>query len=129
MVLEIPQLSPHAYIAFCLVLATPLLYRMASPFSNDAKKVRTLSILLLLHTSYMFHALLVSPPQNIFKSLGLPVNIPSEYLYAKLVEVYGGEQNVPASLVSLSKRLGLMDVRSLYIRWDFCFLMPMQFQS
>ncbi len=122
MVFEIPQLSSDAYIALCLVLATPLLYRVVSPFSNDAKKDlrdRTLSVLLLLHTLYMFHALLVSPPQNIFKSLELPVNIPPEYLRAKLVEVYGGEQNVPATLVSLSKRLGLMDLRSLYIRCGF----------
>ena len=119
MVFEIPQLSSDAYIALCLVLSTPLLYRVVSPFSNDAKKVGTLPILLLLHTSYMFHTLLVSAPQNIFKSLGLPVNIPPEYMYAKLVEVYGGERNVPATLVSLSKRLGLMDMRSLYIRCGF----------
>jgi hypothetical protein len=65
---------------------------------------------------YMFHALLVSPPQNIFKSLRLPVNIPSEYLHAKLVATYGGETSIPASLAALPKRLGLMELRALYVR-------------
>ena len=112
------QLSIDAYVALSSVLAIFWLYPAFSPFSLDAKnlKDRLFSILLLVHTLYMLHALLVSPPQNIFKSLRLPLNIPSEYMHAKLVESYGGETNLPSSLDILLKRLGLMELRALYVR-------------
>ena len=115
MVVAFPQLSLDVYIALSLVLATPWLYSVFTSTSTT-KTSKTLSTLLLLHTLYLLHALLVSPPPNIFKSLGLPVNIPSEYLQAKLLEVYG-ERNIPTHLASLPKRLGLMELRSLYVRY------------
>src|SRR5258705_185599 len=106
------QLSFDAFVALSLILATLWLY------SLDAKslKERFISTLLLVHTLYLLHALLVSPPQNIFKSLQLPLNVPSEYLHAKLVETYGAEKDVPSSLAALPKRLGLMELRALYVR-------------
>ena len=107
----IPELSLDAYIALSVVLATLWLY------SSFSSKDRFLSAFLLLHTLYILHALLVSPPQNIFSSLKLPLNIPSEYLYAKLVESYGGETNLPSSVASLPKRLGSMELRTLYVRY------------
>lgn len=116
MVVAFPQLSLDVYIALSLVLATPWLYLVFTSTSTT-KTSKILSTLLLLHTLYLLHALLVSPPPNIFKSLGLPVNIPSEYLQARLLEVYGGEQNIPTHLASLPKRLGLMELRSLYVRY------------
>ena len=118
-VADVLQLSFGAYIALSFILATLWLYSASSPFSFlDARNVkdRVLSTLLLVHTLYMLHALLVSPPQNIFKSLQLPLNAPSEYLHAKLVETYGGEKNIPPSLAALPKRLGLMDLRAQYVR-------------
>ena len=117
-VADVLQLSLDAYIALSFILATLWLYSASSPFSLlDSRnlKDRVLSTLLLLHTLYMLHALLVSPPQNIFKSLQLPLNAPSEYLHAKLVETYG-EKNIPPSLAALPKRLGLMDLRAQYVR-------------
>jgi hypothetical protein len=112
-VVDVLQLSFDAYVALSLVLAT--LWLRSAPDSKPLKD-RLLSALLFAHTLYMLHALLVSPPQNLFKSLQLPLNIPSEYLLAKLVETYGGETNIPSSLAALPKRLGLMEVRALYVR-------------
>ncbi|KAJ3490261.1 hypothetical protein NLJ89_g11449 [Agrocybe chaxingu] len=117
--MELPQLSLDAYIALGLVIATPWLYRTFSPFSDQKSPKPTrellLSTALLLHTLYALYKLLVSPPQSIFKALDVPVNIPPDYLRAKLVETLGGEAHVPQHLDTLLKRLGLMDLRSLYI--------------
>lgn len=117
MVWDLPRVPLDAYIAICVVISTPWLYQtFLSGKANKSLKVTLLSTLLLLHTLYMLHGLFVSPPQNVFKALGLPVNIPPEYLHAKLVEAYGAEEKVPPYLAMLSKRLGLMELRSLYIR-------------
>jgi hypothetical protein len=80
-----------------------------------------LSLLLLIHTLYTLHPLLVSQPPNIFKSLDLPPNIQPDYLRETLLERLGGDgQNVtvlPPYLDTLLKRLGSMDTRSLYFRY------------
>jgi len=65
----------------------------------------------------MLYNLLVSPPKNIFKTLELALNVPPEMLRAKLAESFGGEQNIPQYLEMLLKRLGLMELRSLYVRY------------
>jgi len=117
MVWELPHVPLGVFVAICVTISTPWLYRIfSSGKPNKPLKETLLSTLLLFHTLYMLHELLASPPQNVFKALGLPVNIPPEYLRAKLVETYGAEEKVPPYLAMLSKRLGLMDLRSLYIR-------------
>ncbi|KDR68364.1 hypothetical protein GALMADRAFT_257008 [Galerina marginata CBS 339.88] len=119
--MELPQLSLDTFVAICLVIATPWLYKTYSPFSSEkSSKSRTeqlLSTAILVHTLYMLHSLLVSPPQNIFKSLELSLNEAPETLRAKLAESFGGDENVPLHLDILLKRLGLMDMRSFYVRF------------
>ena len=123
--INIPQLSLDTYIAIGLVIATPWLYYLFSPYNSPSKfttRDQVLSLLLLIHTLYTLHPLLVAQPPNIFKSLDLPPNIPPDYLRETLVERLGGDgQNVtviPAYLDTLLKRLGSMDTRSLYFRYD-----------
>ena len=111
--MELPQLPLDTYIAICLVIATPWLYRT---FSSRSSTDQALSTLLLLHTLYILHALFVSPPQNIFKTLGLHLTASPEALRAGVAELYGGSQNVPQHLDTLLKKLGLMDLRMIYIR-------------
>ena len=111
--MELPQLPLDAYVALCLVIATPWLYRT---FSSKSSADQALSALLLLHTLYILHALFVSPPQNIFKTLGLHLTASPEALRAGVAELYGGGQNVPQHLDTLLKKLGLMDLRMIYIR-------------
>jgi len=111
--MELPQLPLDAYVALCLVIATPWLYRT---FSSKSSADQALSALLLLHTLYILYALLVSPPQNIFKTLGLHLTASPEALRAGVAELYGGGQNVPQHLDTLLKKLGLMDLRMIYIR-------------
>jgi len=112
--MELPQLPLDGYVAICLVIATPWLYRTfgCSKSSTD----QALSTLLLLHTFYILHALFVSPPQNIFKTLGLHPTASPEALRAGVSNLYGGDQNVPHHLDTLLKKLGLMDLRLIYIR-------------
>ena len=122
--INIPQLSLDTYIALGLVIATPWLYYLFSTLNSPKKpsrwtiKDQARSLLLLIHTLYMLHALLVAQSPNIFKSLDLPPNIPPEYLREKLIESFGGDENaLPPYLDVLLKRLGLSDLRSLYLRY------------
>ena len=121
---NIPQLSLDSYVALGLVIAIPWLYYLFSPYNSPSKfttRDQVLSLLLLIHTLYTLHPLLVAQPPNIFKSLDLPPNIPPVYLRETLLERLGRDgQNVtviPASLDTLLKRLGSMDMRSLYFRY------------
>lgn len=118
--MELPQLPLDVYIAAGLVIATPWLYRTFAPFSTTKpSKTRTeqaISILVLAHTLYILYGLFVAPPQNIFKALGLGLDAPPEHLRMKVVEKFGGENNVPPHLNLLLKRLGLSDLRSFYVR-------------
>ncbi|KAF8156855.1 hypothetical protein B0H34DRAFT_710809 [Crassisporium funariophilum] len=124
--MDAPQLSLDTYIALALVLATPWLYLTLSPpspLSSSAsapksRKTQALSLLLLAHTLYLLHALLVTPPPNIFAALAVPLNTPPLHLREALVAAFGGkEESVPGFLEVLVKRLGLMDLRTLYIRF------------
>lgn len=122
--INIPQLSLDTYIALGLVIATPWLYYLFSPYNSPSKfttRDQVLSFLLLVHTLYTLHQLLVAQPPNIFKSLDLPPNTAPDYLRETLVERLGGaERNVtgiPPYLDTLLKRLGSMDARSLYFRY------------
>jgi len=119
--INIPQLSLDTYIALALVIATPWLYCLFSPPSKLTIRDQVLSFLLLFHTLYTLHALLVAQPPNIFKSLALPPNISPDYLREALTERLGvNEQNgtaIPQYLDTLLKRLGSMDMRSLYFRF------------
>jgi len=122
--INIPQLSLDTYIALGLVIATPWLYYLFSPYNSPSKfttRDQVLSFLLLIHTLYSLHPLLVSQPPNIFKSLNLPPNVQPDYLRQTLLEKLGGNvQNVtviPPYLDTLLKRLGSMDTRSLYFRF------------
>ena len=122
--LNIPQLSLDTYIALGLVIATPWLYYLFSPYNSPSKfttRDQVLSLLLLIHTLYTLHPLLAAQPPNIFKSLDLPLNVPQHYLRETFVERLGGDgQNVtaiPVFLDTLLKQLGSMDMRSLYFRY------------
>ena len=119
--MELPQLSIDNFAALCLVILTPWLYRTFRPFSTDPWKQTRLeqivSTLLLVHTLFMLHALLVSPPQNIFKALGLGLGAAPEHLRAKIVDAYGSDENVPQHMTLLLKRLGLADLRLFYVRY------------
>ena len=122
--INMPQLSLDTYIALGLVIATPWLYYLFSPYNSPSKftaRDQVLSFLLLIHTLYTLHLLLVAQPPNIFKSLDLPPNIQPGYLRETLAERLGGaEQNItamPPYLDTLLKRLGSMDARSLYFRY------------
>lgn len=116
----LPQLTLDAYIALCLVIATPWLIRTFSLFSaQKSSKTRIeqlISTAILAHTLYILHSLLVSPPQNVFKALELPLTASPESLRSGLAEKFGGEQYLPEYLNILLKRLGLMDLRSYYVR-------------
>ena len=114
--INIPQLALDTYIALGLVIATPWLYYLFSSVSKSTKD-QALSLLLLIHTLYTLHALLVAQPPNVFKSLDLPPNIPPDYLREKLLERLGQDVALPLYLDTLLKRLGLLDFRSLYFRY------------
>ena len=117
--MNIPQLPLDSYIALALVIATPWLYHSFSPFSPEkpskSAKHQALSLLLLVHTLYILYALLVTQSLNIFKSLNLPPSVPPDILRERLLESFDG--NVPPYLDILLKRLGLIDLRSLYFRY------------
>ena len=122
--INIPHLSLDTYIALGLVIATPWLYYLFSPYNSPSKfttRDQVLSFLLLIHTLYTLHPVLVAQPPNIFKSLDLPPNTPPDYLRETLVERLGGNEHnvtvIPPSLDRLLKRLGSMDTRSLYFRY------------
>ncbi|KIM42207.1 hypothetical protein M413DRAFT_129174 [Hebeloma cylindrosporum] len=114
--MELPQLALDAYVAISLVIATPWLYHTFSS-SSKSNTHQALSTLLLLHTLYILHALFVSPPQNIFKTLGLHLTASPEALRAGVADLYGAPQNVPPHLDTLLKKLGLMDLRLIYLRF------------
>ncbi|KAF9527441.1 hypothetical protein CPB83DRAFT_396307 [Crepidotus variabilis] len=123
MLIDIPPIPLTTYIGISTVLATPWLFGTLRHSSSSRKGVmdrslsKTLiSLALLVHTLYRLYTLLVSPPPDIFKVLGLPVNIPPEYLKAKLIEVFGGAEDVPLELAVLGKRMGVADLRMEYVR-------------
>lgn len=117
----LPLVSWDTYAAISLVIATPWLYVTYKPFSttpsNKARSSQAASTLLLLHTLYMLHGLFVSSQENIFKALGVTLNVPTDQLRSKLAEIYGGEQNFPEHLQLLLRRLALVEMRSLYVRY------------
>ena len=118
--MELPQLTLDTSIALGLVIAPPWLIQTFSLFSSQkSSKTRTeqlISTAVLAHTLYLLYYLLVSPPQNVFKALQLPLSASPESLRSGLGERFGGEQYLPEQLNVLLKRLGLMDLRSLYVR-------------
>ena len=113
--MDLPQLPFDTYLAISLVIATPWLYHIFSS-PQKSRVYQSLETLLLIHTLFILHALFVSPPQNIFKTLRLHPTASPESLRAGVADLYGGDQNVPQHLDILLKRLGLMDLRTLYIR-------------
>lgn len=118
--MELPQLSFDNFAALCLVILTPWLYRTFRPFSTEpstrSRTEQVVSTLLLAHTLFMLHEIFVSPPQNIFKALGLGLGAAPEHLRTKIVDAYSGEENVPQHMMLLLKRLGLSDLRLFYVR-------------
>ena len=122
--INIPQLSLDTYVALGLVIATPWLYYLFSPYNSPSKfttRDQVLSLLLLIHTVYTLYPLLVAQPPNIFNYLDLPPNIPPDYLRETLIERLGRDERnvtvIPLYLDTLLKRLGSMDTRSLYFRY------------
>jgi hypothetical protein len=72
-------------------------------------------VLVVLHTLYILHTLLVSPPPNVFTRLGLPINTPPETIRAALLDT-----QLPEHLL---KRLHSRDARTLYVRCSLLYFL------
>jgi hypothetical protein len=121
--------SVDVFLSTALVLIGSYLYftRFFLSKTNSSSQphrppLRTqLNILLLLHTLYILHALILKYPPNIFQSLYIPLTTPTEQIRTLLLRASNGEP-LNDTLENLLTRLGSYEVRTLYVRCASVFL-------
>lgn len=118
--------SLDLYITTSIVIAIPWLiltfnHKPARPRHNDHLPHEEpwlrpyINIFLLLHSLYILHKLIVSPPPNMFTSLDIPLSTSTDKIRAILTQ-YSGTGDLPAPLETLLKRLANFDMRGLFVR-------------
>ncbi|KZT33315.1 hypothetical protein SISSUDRAFT_993196 [Sistotremastrum suecicum HHB10207 ss-3] len=69
-------------------------------------------VLLAVHSVYLLYNILVEPPPNVFRSLGVPINAPVSVLRAGL-----GDTGADVALENLLDRFSSFDPRVYYVRF------------
>jgi len=72
-----------------------------------------LSLLLLIHSLAILHALLLRPPPNLFSAFRIPLNTPTDTIRSLLLR----HSDLTPELEVLLKRLASFDTRSFYPRF------------
>ena len=101
------------------IASVPLWLYAASRGSKDVPKHRrALTVVLALHTIFILYNLFFNAPQNVFRSLNIPINAPSDRIRVRLLEA---SQTVDLSprMDELISRLSSFDARALYARCAF----------
>ncbi|KAL0958017.1 hypothetical protein HGRIS_000192 [Hohenbuehelia grisea] len=119
--------SLDAYLVTCSLISIPWIYLVArsTPKTPLYPRIRPyISVILLLHTLYILHAILVAPPPNIFTSLDIPLNTSTDQIRRILAKLGGIDSQFalapgtfPKPLEALLKRLSSFDTRTLYVRF------------
>ncbi|TFK41443.1 hypothetical protein BDQ12DRAFT_677992 [Crucibulum laeve] len=112
------SVSLDTYLATALAISVSWLYFvMRTPSSPPKSRTQTtISVVLLLHTLYILHSLLLKSPPNLFNALKLPLNTPTDSIRAILLQ-FSDDGELPGHLESLLKRLGSLDMRGVYVRF------------
>ena len=94
-------------------VAVPWIFLLRrSSFSRST----TISILLLIHTLFVLHTLLARQPPNLFSTLQIPLNTPTDTVRALLLRV-SSTPDLDPELEGLLVRLASFEGRSLYLRF------------
>jgi len=88
----------------------------APPTPEKSTLNNGLTVLLVLHSLYISYIVTFSPPPNVFKSLRIPLTMPTPAIRDAIVSLSPSEP-LPASLEALLVRLRSFDARALYVRF------------
>src|SRR5262245_2494115 len=72
---------------------------------------RLLDVLVLLHTLYILHTILLNHPPNVFSSFGISLTTSNDKIRAALIARAGGEK-LPENIQDLLTKLGSFEVRT-----------------
>ncbi|KAG5645513.1 hypothetical protein DXG03_005923 [Asterophora parasitica] len=101
------------FIATSLALALPWAYSLRrSQFSWHT----VVSILVLFHSLSSLHTLLLRSPPNVFKTLQIPLNTPTDAIQSLLLR-YSDAPYLDSELQELLQRLASFEIRALYPRF------------
>jgi hypothetical protein len=98
-----------AFILTVVLVSVPWLYYFP-PVSHSTPSL--VNVFLLLHTLFSLYYLIVSPPQNLFSHLNVPLSTPTEVLRGFLNK----NASRYAALDQLITRMGSFDIRTFYVR-------------
>ena len=109
-------MPPLVSFLFTSLASIPLWLYVASRGSKDVPKHRSiLTLFLALHTLYIFYNIFFNAPQNVFRSLDLPINAPTDLLRAKVLE-YSQDDSLAPHLEDLISRIASFEGRAMYAR-------------
>jgi len=96
-----------------LAVAVPWIFSLRrSSFSWST----AISILLLIHSLFALHTLLAKQPPNLFSTLQIPLNTPTDTVRALLLRV-SSTPDLDPELGGLLERLASFEARTLYLRF------------
>jgi hypothetical protein len=122
-VMPLLTLTLDPFLLASLLVTLPTLYVLSRPSRHPTSPPRSplrtpLSLLLLAHTLFVLHALLVGYPPNVFSRLGLPLTASAEHIRAALLHAAHKplSASLPPRLSTILARLASFDARIIYVR-------------
>jgi hypothetical protein len=110
----------ETYAVTALLITLPTLYSLVrrKPHSDRPRPpLRTaLSLLVLGHTLYILHELLLGPPPNLFRQFRIPLTLSIDGVRAILMARAGEAYATAPATDALLTRLASFDMRTLYVR-------------
>lgn len=113
-ILVIPMaVTTSIFVATSLAITLPWVYSLRR---STLSWPTIVSFLLLIHSLMGLHTILVRPPLNVFATLQIPLNTPTDAIRALLLR-HSDAPELSEELERLLQRLASFDVRSLYPRF------------
>ncbi|KAF9266211.1 hypothetical protein L218DRAFT_922737 [Marasmius fiardii PR-910] len=109
-------------------LTIPFLFKSPSLSHTQSNLRRIISNLLLLHTLFILHRIILLAPPNLFTRLGLSLGTPTDAIRSLLL-VASPDGTLPERVEMLLKRLGSAELRVMYVKFGHEALSTCQFCS
>lgn len=114
--------SVDAYLFTAVAVTLPLfiyLHQRHNGSKPEAAYEPYITILVVLHTLYILHALILCWPLNLFSRLHIPLNASPDTIRNTIIRQAGLDSNspLPKSLEHLLTRLSSFEMRTLYVRF------------
>jgi hypothetical protein len=112
--------TTETYMVTALLVTLPTLYSLIRRKSDQNKpraRLRTpLTLLVLVHTLYILHRLLLDPPPNLFTRHRIPLTLSVDGIRAILLARAGETYAMSPATDALLRRLASFDMRTIFVR-------------